>query len=377
SVVLWGVRINEAHADYPAFFDEVHRLAKGLDPTRQTVGAYNHREHPQRTDVWGENDYGRWGEPLGPPHRSPYLISEAVGQKRPGGGFDQFYRRSDPGPTQQLQAERHAAVHNAAAADPRYAGVIAWCAFDYNSPHNAHAGVKTPGVCDLFRIPKPGASFYRSQCNPATRAVLEPAFYWDFGPESPPDGPGAGAMICANCERIEVYVGGVHHATARPNRARFGHLPYPPFFVDLTVDGAARLDLRLDGFIGDRLVISRAFAGDPTGDRLDLHADDVALVGDGRDMTRLVCRAVDRHGAPRPFVGGVVTFALDGPGTIVGDNPFDLGSAGGAGAVWIRAAGGRVGTVRVRAEHPALGAATVAIDVRPPAVTDEQGGVAG
>lgn len=375
SVVLWGVRINESVEDEPDFYDGLQRLAKELDPSRQTTGAYNKRAHPLRQDVWGENDYGRHGEPLGPPHQARYLISEAVGQKRPGGGFDQFYRRTDPGPTQQLQAERHAAVHDAAAADPRYAGVIAWCAFDYNSPHNAAAAVKTPGVCDLFRIPKPGAALYRSQRDPARGVVLEPAFYWDFGPDSPPDGPGGGAMVCANCERIEVYVGGVHHGTALPDRARFGRLPYPPFFLDLTVDGAMRPELRLDGFIGERLVVSRAFASDPAGDRLDLRADDEELVGDGRDMTRLVCRAVDRHGAARPYVGGAVAFALDGPGAIVGDNPFDLGPAGGAGAVWVRTVAGEEGAIRVRASHPALGAATVALGVRPAAAAGEGTGV--
>ncbi len=366
SVVLWGMRINESVEDEPALYDELQRLAKDLDPTRQTTGAYNRRAHPLRQDVWGENDYGQHGGPLGPPHKDRYLISEAVGQKRPGGGFDQFYRRADPGPTQQLQAERHAAAHAVAAADRRYAGVIAWCAFDYNSPHNAAAGVKTPGVCDLFRIPKPGAAFYRARHDPAAGFALEPTFYWDFGPLSPPDGPGPGATVFANCEHLEVYVGGVHHATVRPDRDRFAHLPHPPFTLDLTVDGRNRPELRIDGYSGGQLVISRHFSADPAGDRLLVRADDAELAGDGIDATRLTFRAIDCYGAPRPYANGAVRLELDGPGAIVGDNPFDLGPAGGSGAVWIRAAEGGVGAIRIRAAHPTLGVAEVEIAVIPP-----------
>lgn len=365
SVVLWGVRINESVEDEPDLFDALDRLAHELDPTRQTVGAYNKRAHPRRTDVWGENDYGLHGTPLGPPHQERYLISEAVGQKRPGGGFDQFYRRADPGPIQQLQAERHATVHAAAAADRRYAGVIAWCAFDYNSPHNAAAGVKTPGVCDLFRIPKPGAAFYRARRDPASGFTLEPTFYWDFGPQSPPDGPGPGATIFTNCDRLEIYVGGAHHATARPDRDRFAHLSHPPCILDLVVNGRERPELRIDGYSGGRQVISRRFSSDLSGDRLLLYADDAVLMGDGSDATRLVFRAIDRYGNPRPYATGLLCLNLDGPGAIVGDNPFDLGPSGGVGAVWIRAVEGGTGTIRIRAAHPALGVAGVAITVVP------------
>ena len=45
-------------------------------------------------------------------------------------------------------------------ANPRICGVIAWCAFDYASLVNSYNTVKTPGVADVFRIPKLGASFY-------------------------------------------------------------------------------------------------------------------------------------------------------------------------------------------------------------------------
>ena len=62
------------------------------------------------------------------------------------------------------------------------------------------------------------------------------------------------------------------------------------------------------------------------------------------DATRLVFRAVDRYGAPRPYVTGQVTLSIStGPAVLVGDNPFDFAAAGGVGAVWIRSLPGRQG----------------------------------
>jgi hypothetical protein len=112
-------------------------------------------------------------------------------------------------------------------------------------------------------------------------------------------------------------------------------------------------------------VISRSFASDTSGDRLAVFADDAELLADGADATRVVFRAVDRYGAPRPFVDGDVTLKVDGPGRLVGESPFDFAEAGGAGAAWVRTFAGATGTVRLRAEHPTLGAGEVNVDVRP------------
>ncbi|MFD4972085.1 glycoside hydrolase family 2 protein [Streptomyces sp. NPDC058424] len=364
SVILWAVRVNEGPAN-AAFETRLNDLAHRLDPSRQTTGAYNGTQKLQ-VDVRGQNDYRDDMTTLSAPSAPLYLVSEAVGQKRPDGPvFDQTYLRTDPVADQMEQARRHAQVHNAGASDPRYAGVLAWCAFEYLSTRNSMRDVKTPGVCDVFRIPKPGASFYRSQVSPEERVVLEPAFYWDFGDRSP-GGPGSDAMIASNCERLELYLDGRYLTSVDPTRASFSHLAYPPFFADLTVeDGAPQLpELRIDGFIGGRRVVSRSFSPDPRHDRLVLAADDQEIGGDGIDATRVVFRAVDRHGAPRPFVTGDVTFTLTGPGELIGDNPFQFADAGGAGAVWIRSQEGTTGRVLLRATHATLGTRQVSVKVK-------------
>ncbi len=97
---------------------------------------------------------------------------------------------------------------------------------------------------------------------------------------------------------------------------------------------------------------------------LSFVADDELLAADGQDATRIVVRALDRYGAPRPFVTGSVRFAVDGPGVLVGDNPFDLAATGGAGAVWLRTIAGQTGSVSVYAAHPTLGTAMAIVSVQ-------------
>jgi beta-galactosidase len=377
SVILWGVRLNETHDD-PAFYGKTNEIAKGLDSSRPTVGAMNNWRPAlgnYQQDVYSFNDYSHVRDVSGGERRgvrrptlqppvagTPYMVSEALGTLS---GPARFYRRTDTQAVQQGQATAHATVHDIAASDDRYCGLLAWSGFDYpsGSGRNRHRGVKCTGVADLFRIPKPGAAIYQAQVSPAVAAVIAPAFYWDFGRTSPVNRLTA-AMICSNLDYLKVHVGGRLFTTVEPDRAAYGHLTYPPSFVDFSaVNGSTLPELRVDGYLGSALVASRLFSADHAGDFLSLKADDETIAGDGVDATRVVLRAVDRHGAPRPYVTGKVTFAIAGPHVLLGDNPFDFKRTGGAGAIWIRSQPGSSGTVTVTASHRTLGQAEVTISV--------------
>ena len=367
SIVIWGARLNET-ADDVALWTKTRDAAHALDPSRQTTGAMLGGMHDTPNfvqDVFSYNDYTRKDDQpsLLPPRTDrPYLVSEAIGTLN---GPAKYYRRTVPMADQQGQAHAHAQVHEIAGSDSRYCGLIAWSGFDYPSGTGNHwEGVKYTGVVDLFREPKLGAAIYEAQVNPAEHPVIQPAFYWDFGPKSPPQGPGKGAMICSNCERLELFVGGKPFATAKPDHARFGHLRYPPSFVDLTVDGSGRPELRIDGYVSGKRVVTRTFSADPSGDRLLVRADDRELQADGADATRVAFRAVDRYGAPRPYVTGDVTIRVAGPATLVGESPFAFEDAGGVGAVWIRSRHDDPGRVRVRVAHGELGTGETTIVVR-------------
>jgi beta-galactosidase len=371
SIIIWGARINETDDDVE-LYTRTREAARRLDDSRPTAGAMAGRLDTEEyvQDVFAEDDYSSSRGPggqkrpeldrRGPRTDRPYLISEAVGTLS---GPARFYRRTDTQRVQQGQALAHARVHDLAGSDDRYCGLLAWSGIDYESGtgRNVHDAVKYTGVVDLFREPKPGAAIYQAQVDPRVRPVIAPAFYWDFGRTSPVTRLKS-AMICANLDRLVLSVGGERYATVTPDAEGYPYLPYPPSFVSFRrVDGRARPELRVDGYLGDSLVASRSFSSDPATDELSVRADDAELVADGVDATRVVFRAVDAYGAPRPYVSGQVSLAVNGPADLIGDNPFAFADAGGVGAAWIRTLPGAAGTITVRVSHPGLGSASAVI----------------
>ena len=372
AIMIWGVRVNESHND-PELYGKTRQVADELDGTRQTSGTMtpDSRKTWQtewHQDVFAYDDYhsapdGSVGI-LPPVPGYPYLIAEAVGQFNYGGkGFGRKYRRWVDADLQMQQALLHAQVHSKAADDRRISGVIAWCAFDYESLMNASQTIKCPGVADVFRIPKLGASFYKSQVDAEAHPVIEPNFWWDFG-EQTPAGPGKHAAIFSNCERLEVYLDGKLRARLAPDREGLGGIEYPPFFADLTIEAGTRPELRIDGYVHEKKVLSRSFSADRTADQLWLRADDPELLADGVDATRVSFGVEDKFGAMRAFASGEVEIKIDGPGELVGDRAFRLEDSGGAAAVWVKTLAGRTGVIRVQARHNALGAKTVEIRTR-------------
>ncbi len=373
AIVIWGVRVNESRNDQPLYrrTTELARVLDGSRPTSgsMTSGSRKNWEKEWHEDVFAFDDYhtaqdGSVGIDK-PTAGVPYMLAEAVGQFSYDArkGFNNKYRRAGDLAMQVNQGIFHAQAHNKAAEDKGDSGVIAWCAFDYGSLMNAYSAVKCPGVADVFRIPKLAGSFYLAQVSPKVRAVIVPDFYWDFGAKTP-RGPGKNATIFSNCDRLEIFVAGKSIATAQPDRKNFPHLKYPPFFCDLDVDGAGAPELKIDGYVGATLALSKSFSADATQDQFFLAADDAELTGDGADATRLVFKVTDKFGAERAFAGGQVTFEIAGPGTIVGDNPFGLADSGGVGAVWIRTVPDGSGRITVTAAHSSLGKKSVEIKVK-------------
>ncbi len=358
SIILWGVRINESQDDHD-FYTRTNALAHVLDDSRQTGGIRYLYNSEFLEDVFTMNDFGF---PLKPPNHPRYLNTEFVGHTFP-------TKTTDDDERQREHTLRHARIHNQLASNPQYAGGIGWCAFDYNTHSNFGSGDRIcyHGVTDIFREPKPAAGFYKSQCDPDEEIVLEPAFHWARGDES------VGftkAVFCSNCEHIKIS----SRADSResnpwtplieiePDREEYQHLKYPPFVLDLAAlamrkEHAHRWgDLRAEGYIGGKLVITKTLSGRGVDAKFALLADDNELVADGADTTRVVLRVTDEFGAIRTYANDPVTFTVEGQVKLIGDNPFAL--IGGTGAVWIRA-GEFAGTARLTAKHPRLGEQSV------------------
>ena len=357
SIVLWGVRINESLDDHD-FYTRTNALAHALDESRQTGGIRYFQESEFLEDVFTMNDFGF---PLKPPNHPRYLNTEFVGHTFP-------TKTTDDDERQREHTLRHARIHNQLASNPQYAGGIGWCAFDYNTHGNFGSGdhVCHHGVADIFRQPKPAAGFYRSQCDPEEEIVLEPAFHWARGDES------VGftkALFCSNCDHLRISARAnsiesnpwVVLAEIDPDRTEFNNLKYAPFLLDMMKLDLSKFhagwgDLRIEGYLNGKLAITKTLSGRGVDEKFTLVPDDEALVADGADSTRVVVRVTDEFGAIRPYANDPVTFTLEGPARLIGENPFSL--IGGNCAVWVRA-GEEPGVVRLTARHPRLGSQTV------------------
>src|SRR5579864_3943768 len=350
SIILWGVRINESKDDHD-FYTRTNAVAHQLDPTRQTGGIRYFQESEFLEDVFTMNDFGF---PLKPPNHPRYLNTEFVGHTYPTKSIDNVERLTE-------HTLRHARIHDQLASNPQYAGGIGWCAFDYNTHGNFGSGDRIcyHGVTDIFREPKPAAGFYKSQCDPSEEIVLEPAFHWARGDASVGFSK---AVVCSNCDHLKIYIADQLVAEVDPDRKQFSHLRYAPFVVELGELFHKWGDLRLEGYIEGKQVIVKNLSGKGVDEKFGLLPDDTALVADGADTTRVVLRVTDEFDAIRPFANDSVKLEIEGPGEIIGDNPFSL--IGGTGAIWIRAKE-EPGQVRLTATHPYLGTQKVEFMIAP------------
>ncbi|MGA2609049.1 MAG: glycoside hydrolase family 2 protein, partial [Terriglobia bacterium] len=166
--------------------------------------------------------------------------------------------------------------------------------------------------------------------------------------------------VCSNCDHLKFYVGDNLIAEGDPDHTQYGNLPHPPFLVNLYRADHQWGDLRIEGYVAGKKVITKSYSGKGIDQKFELRADDNVLVADGADTTRVVLRVTDEFGAVRPFATGAVALEIEGPAEILGGNPFVL--SGGVGAVWIRAKE-TPGAVLLRAKHPTLGAQEVKLQI--------------
>ncbi len=363
SVILWGVRINESKDDHD-FYTRTNALAHALDTGHQTGGIRNFASSEFLEDVFTINDFGF---PLRKPNHPKYLNTEFVGHTYP-------TKTTDDDERQREHTLRHARIHNQLASDPQYAGGLGWCAFDYNTHSNFGAGDRIcyHGVADIFRELKPAGGFYKSQCDPEEEIVLEPAFHWARSDEATNF---TKAVVCSNCDHLKFYLreqslesnGWKLLAELDPDHAEFEHLAYAPFILDLSKVNFKQFsfpwgDLRIDGYLKGRQVISKSLSGLGVDQKFTATPDDTTLMADGGDATRVVLRVTDEFGAMRTYADDPIVFTLDGPADMVGDNPFSL--IGGTGAIWIRARQ-QAGQVTLTAKHPRLGTQSMTFTLTP------------
>ena len=118
--------------------------------------------------------------------------------------------------------------------------------------------------------------------------------------------------------------------------------------------------MKIEGYIGGKLVSTRTLSGRGVDAQLLVEPDDRELMGDGSDATRVLLKVTDEYGNIRQFASGAIALTVEGPGEVVGENPLSM--MGGVAAVWLKAKQ-TAGAVRLTARHQYLGSKTVVVVV--------------
>jgi beta-galactosidase len=306
SVISFGVRINQS-ADIPEFYRETNRIARTLDPGRPTHGVRvldRGSKWEFLEDVWAQN----FKVPVDTPPVLPWITTESIGHYCPTHSYD-----ADKRLLKQLLM--HAAVQDSAAANPMIAGILGWCAFDYNSPHRyAENSVNYHGVADLFRELKPAGYFFRSQADVATRGPMVYIAHSWCAPLEPND-----VWVVSNCDSVELFINGQSQGGKTPEI--FRSLPHPLFVwrgVPFTPG-----EISATGYSGTVAVATDTHKTPGKPETLRIAADD-AMITSGGDMTRVLITVVDKGAQVVPRAENPVTITVTGPADFYGESPVAL-----------------------------------------------------
>jgi beta-galactosidase len=320
-VVLWEVSLNET-AMPPEFIARTHAIAHEEYPGDQCLTAgwvpgydvlLDARQHGGCRAAEGVclvSEYGDW----------EYYAMNA--------GLDQTAWR-DLSPAQsnsrqlRWQGERallqQALNFQEAHNDNQGTGAIGdglWVMFDYNRGYAPD--IESSGCMDIFRLPKYGMHFFRSQRGPADPAGGPMVFIAsEWAPRS-----SAEVRVFSNCEEVALSLDGALVARQSPDQGPLSaRLAHPPF--TFRTGGFRPGLLEAVGYIGGRPAARHAVRTPGRVEQLTLAFD---LSGRPRDRDRkddLFCYAAlrDAHGTVVPDAWENVAFGAVGGARLVGANP--------------------------------------------------------
>nr|WP_232338643.1 beta-galactosidase GalB [Lysobacter soli] len=411
SVVLWGVG-NEVGEQYTGeagatIARTLHAIVREEDPTRPTINAMNWAKPdmplPRELDVIGLNYQGEGirQEPefegteriRTPPQydafhaafpgkaivstetasalssRGVYLFpvtGKSSAPVRDGSGGDSKIR--------QVSAYELHAVDFGSSADkvfasldrhPFVAGEFVWTGFDYLGEPTPYYDSRSSysGILDLAGFPKDRYYLYQSRWRPdLPMAHLLPHWTWPGR-----EGQVTPVHVFTSGDEAELFVNGVSQGRKKKApfeyRLRWDDIVYQP--------GELRVQAYKDGkpWAG----ASTRTADSPV--RIDAVADRRVIANDGRDLSFVTVRVVDRNGIAVPNAGDRIRFSIEGPGEIVAtDNgdPTDMEAFGsherrlfsGLALAIVRAVPGSTGTITLRAESDALQGTSITLESR-------------
>ncbi|BDU15329.1 beta-galactosidase GalB [Lysobacter auxotrophicus] len=411
SIVLWGVgnEVGEQYTgeDGAAIARKLHAIVREEDPTRPTINAMNWAKPdmplPRELDVIGLNYQGEGirqepefegtqrirtppqydafhaafpGKAIVSTETASALSSRGVylfpvtpktsAPVRDGSGGDSSIR--------QVSAYELHAVDFGSSADkvfasldrhPFVAGEFVWTGFDYLGEPTPYYDSRSSysGIVDLAGFPKDRYYLYQSRWRPDLPMVhVLPHWTWPGR-----EGQVTPVHVFTSGDEAELFVNGVSQGRKKKGpfeyRLRWDEVVYRPG------------EIRVQAYQGGKpwASASTRTAGAPS--RIEAKADRAVIANDGRDLSFVTVRVLDRNGLPVPNAANRIRFTLEGPGEIVAtDNgdPTDMDAFvsherrafSGMALAIVRGVPGTSGAITLRADGDALQGATLTIESR-------------
>ena len=240
-------------------------------------------------------------------------------------------------------------------------GMYIWTGFDYlgePTPYWWPARSSYFGIIDLAGFPKDVYWFYQSEWT--DRDVLHIFPHWNWNP-----GQAVDVWAFTNCDEVELFLNGNSLGRQKKGKDDF-NLVWRVQFEEGTLLAVGYRD-------GSEIMRSEVrTAGAPAA--LTLSPDRAEIKADGSDLSFITVTVSDRDGNTVPHAANLVTFSVEGPGTIAGvDNgsqtsmePFraDYRKAYNGKCLVVLKAGKEKGEIRITASSEGLPDAAVVVKVR-------------
>jgi beta-galactosidase len=256
---------------------------------------------------------------------------------------------------------------------PYLAGMCIWTGFDYRgepTPFGWPAISSQYGILDLCGFPKDGMFYLKSWWT--DEPVLHVFPHWNWPGK---EGQEISVWAHSNCEEVELFLNG--RSLGRKTMARNSHLEWPVKYVPGT--------LLARGFKGGKEVLTSKVETTGQTAAVQLTPNRTMLAADGTDVALITVQVTDAQGRMVPTAGNAISFAITGPGKIIGVGNGDpsshepdqfISTKGAPSPVWRRSlfnglaqvivqATRDVGEIKLTASAEGLAPATTVIQAKP------------
>ncbi len=240
------------------------------------------------------------------------------------------------------------------------AGGFVWTGFDYRgetTPYGWPCISSHFGILDTCGFPKDMAFYYKTWWGAEPALHLLPHWNW-----AGKEGQEIDVWALSNQDSVELFLNGASQGSQSVKKN--GHLIWKVKYAPGTIEARASK--------GGKVVLTekRETAGPAA--KIVAVADRPKIAADGQDVAVINVSIVDAQGRPAPMADNMVTFAVDGPGAVIGvgngdqsshepDHASQRSAFNGLCMAIVQSKRGAAGAVSVTVASAGLEGATVAV----------------